>query len=203
MLCDGEWHPSRTNLPEGRTARHGSDYRMTNFDVVVVGAGPAGMAAAGAAAKHGASVCLIDDNAKPGGQIWRGSDVHRHHCFTGLQEDIKDFHVELRRESSVVAHPATKVLRIETLSGFEDIAYLRLILATGARERFLPFPGWTLQGVMGVGGLQAMVKAGLPIEGKRVVLAGSGPLLLAVAAALGKKGARTSLASSNRHLSRE
>jgi D-hydroxyproline dehydrogenase subunit alpha len=65
-----------------------------------------------------------------------------------------------------------------------------LILATGARERFLPFPGWTLPGVLGVGGLQAMVKAGLAIRGKRVVLAGSGPLLLAVAAALSGEGAR-------------
>ena len=81
-------------------------------------------------------------------------------------------------------------LRLETSGGFEDIGYRRLILATGARERFLPFPGWTLQGVMGAGGLQAMVKAGLPIHGKRVVLSGSGPLLLAVAANLARNGAR-------------
>jgi NADPH-dependent 2,4-dienoyl-CoA reductase/sulfur reductase-like enzyme len=163
---------------------------MTNFDVVVVGAGPAGMAAAAAAAKHGAGVCVIDDNAKPGGQIWRGSDGHRDRRFAAYQTALEVARVNLRRESRVVAHPASNVLRIETLTGFEDIGYRRLILATGARERFLPFPGWTLQGVMGVGGLQAMVTAGLPIEGKRVVLSGSGPLLLAVAAALAKKGAQ-------------
>ena len=64
-----------------------------------------------------------------------------------------------------------------------------MILATGARELFLPFPGWTLPNVMGAGGLQALVKSGLPIEGKSVVVAGSGPLLLAVAALLKKKGA--------------
>ena len=63
------------------------------------------------------------------------------------------------------------------------------MLATGARERFLPFPGWTLPNVMGAGGLQAMVKSGLPIAGKRVVVAGSGPLLLAVAAYLRQHGA--------------
>ena len=106
------------------------------------------------------------------------------------QDTLETARVDLRREARVVAHPAPNVLRIETLTGFQDIRYRRLILATGARERFLPFPGWTLQGVMGVGGLQAMVKAGLSIEGKRVVLSGSGPLLLAVAAALAKKGAQ-------------
>jgi len=68
--------------------------------------------------------------------------------------------------------------------------YERLILATGARERFLPFPGWTLPNVMGAGGLDAMVRGGLPIAGKRVVVAGTGPLLLAVAAHLALRGAK-------------
>jgi NADPH-dependent 2,4-dienoyl-CoA reductase/sulfur reductase-like enzyme len=63
-------------------------------------------------------------------------------------------------------------------------------MATGARERFLPFPGWTLPNVMGVGGLEAMVRGGLPIAGKRVIVAGTGPLLLAVAAHLAQRGAK-------------
>ena len=163
---------------------------MTNFDVVVVGAGPAGMAAASVASKHGAGVCLIDDNANPGGQIWRGRDDHHDPRFAAQQSSLEVAHVDIRRESRVVAHPVSNILRIETLRGFEDIGFRRLILATGARERFLPFPGWTLQGVMGVGGLQAIAKAGLPIEGKRLVLSGTGPLLLAVAATLARKGAR-------------
>jgi NADPH-dependent 2,4-dienoyl-CoA reductase/sulfur reductase-like enzyme len=162
---------------------------MTTFDVLVVGAGPAGMAAASVTSKHGACVCLIDDNAKPGGQIWRGNHGHGDPRCAALQSSLAAARVDLRRESRVVAHPASNVLRIESLTGFEDIGFRRLILATGARELFLPFPGWTLQGVMGVGGLQAMVMGGLPIEGKRVVLSGSGPLLLAVAAALARKGA--------------
>src|SRR5581483_8105173 len=66
----------------------------------------------------------------------------------------------------------------------------RLVLATGARELFLPFPGWTLPGVIGPGGLQALVKNGWPIRGRRVVIAGSGPLLPAVADGLKKFGAR-------------
>src|SRR5262249_10293659 len=68
-----------------------------------------------------------------------------------------------------------------------------LVLATGARERFLPFPGWTLPNVMGAGGLQALVKSGLPIAGKRVAVAGSGPLLLAVAKYLREHGAQVPL----------
>jgi NADPH-dependent 2,4-dienoyl-CoA reductase/sulfur reductase-like enzyme len=65
-----------------------------------------------------------------------------------------------------------------------------LIVATGARERFLPFPGWTLPGVMGAGGAQALLKAGLKVQGRRAVVAGSGPLLLAVAASLRTHGAQ-------------
>jgi NADPH-dependent 2,4-dienoyl-CoA reductase/sulfur reductase-like enzyme len=66
----------------------------------------------------------------------------------------------------------------------------RMILATGARELFLPYPGWTLPNVMGIGGAQAMLKAGLEVRGKRVVIAGSGPLMLPVAAAMSRAGAR-------------
>jgi len=153
------------------------------------------MAAAAAAARHGADVCLIDDNAKCGGQIWRGHDDRStEHMgdthFALLQKSVESSRVALRSRARVVAVPAPSSLRLETETASEDIRYRRLILATGARERFLPFPGWTLQGVMGAGGLQSMVKAGLPIDGKRVVLSGSGPLLLAVAANLAKGGAR-------------
>src|SRR6185503_4376776 len=68
-----------------------------------------------------------------------------------------------------------------------------LVLTTGARERFLPFPGWTLPNVVGVGGAQALLKAGTSFAGKRVVIAGSGPLLLPVAASLSKAGAKLAL----------
>jgi D-hydroxyproline dehydrogenase subunit alpha len=64
-----------------------------------------------------------------------------------------------------------------------------VILATGAQELFLPFPGWTLPGVVGVGGAQALLKAGMEVRGKRVAVAGTGPLLLPVAAALARAGA--------------
>jgi len=63
------------------------------------------------------------------------------------------------------------------------------VLATGSRELFLPFPGWTLPGVAGAGGYQALAKGGMPVHGRRVVVAGTGPLLIAVAATLRAKGA--------------
>jgi NADPH-dependent 2,4-dienoyl-CoA reductase/sulfur reductase-like enzyme len=66
----------------------------------------------------------------------------------------------------------------------------RIVLATGARERFLPFPGWTRPGVVGVGGAQALVKSGASVVGRRALVAGSGPLLLPVAATLARAGAR-------------
>jgi NADPH-dependent 2,4-dienoyl-CoA reductase/sulfur reductase-like enzyme len=89
--------------------------------------------------------------------------------------------------------PQSGALLAESLDQDLQLTYRKLVLATGASERFLPFPGWTLPNVMGAGGLQAMVKSGLPIEGKRVVVAGSGPLLLAVAAYLQNHGAKVLL----------
>jgi NADPH-dependent 2,4-dienoyl-CoA reductase/sulfur reductase-like enzyme len=88
----------------------------------------------------------------------------------------------------VFAAPEPGVLALENSSGAFVLGYRALVLATGARERLLPFPGWTLPNVTGAGGLQALVKSGLPIAG-RVVIAGSGPLLLAVAKFLHREGA--------------
>jgi D-hydroxyproline dehydrogenase subunit alpha len=189
------WRRACTHLSGRSAAWHERGYGVTSFDVVVAGAGPAGMAAATAASANGASVCIVDDTAHCGGQIWRGhgSDPATHPTdrrFVQLQSALESGRIIVRYRNRVVANPGPRVLRVESSSGSEDIRYHSLILATGARERFLPFPGWTLQGVMGAGGIQAMVKQGLPIEGKRVVLSGSGPLLLAVSAYLVGKGAR-------------
>jgi NADPH-dependent 2,4-dienoyl-CoA reductase/sulfur reductase-like enzyme len=74
-------------------------------------------------------------------------------------------------------------------TGVETITYDRLVIATGARELFLPLPGWTLPGVMGAGAAQALLKSGADFSGARVVVAGSGPLLLAVGASFSAAGA--------------
>ncbi len=160
-----------------------------NFDVAVIGAGPAGIAAAVAAAESGASVALLDDNPAPGGQIWRGGAKSSHHSQARRWLDrLSNSNVSVLSGTRVF-HAHKGALEAESDDSLWQILYGKLILATGARELFLPFPGWTLPNVVGAGGLQAMVKSGLPISGKRVVLAGTGPLLLAVAACLSEYGA--------------
>lgn len=161
------------------------------YDVVVVGAGPAGMAAAGRAAEGGARVLLLDDNGRPGGQIWR-ADVFEppYPEMLPWQYRITERHVEIANGTQLTGFPAPKCVSVESAQGVREIRYARLVLATGARERFLPFPGWTLPGVMGAGGLQVLAKNGWQLNGRRVVVAGSGPLLLAVAAYLRRRGAK-------------
>ena len=176
---------------------------MTHYDVIVVGAGPAGIAAAVAAARHGRSVALLDDNPFVGGQIWRGgreaSPKKSNPVKDKALSDLAASGVTILSGYSVFDAPQPGELRAtqEAASGTESIAlqYRDLILATGARERFLPFPGWTLPGVFGAGGLQALVKGGFDVRGKRIAVAGSGPLLLAVAVHLKEDGAQiTSIA---------
>ena len=166
------------------------------FEVVVVGAGPAGIAAATRAAEAGRVVGIVDDNPIVGGQIWRayrgqGTPDDSHGGGAGAwYRRLRATSAEVLPGWSVFAADGPGELLAEREGERMALRYERLVLATGARELFLPFPGWTLPNVFGVGGLQAMMKAGLPMRGKRVVVAGSGPLLLAVAAALGEAGAK-------------
>ena len=161
------------------------------FDLVVVGAGPAGIAGACAAAESGRRVGLVDDTPWLGGQIWRGlssrpSVPHARHWL----EKFRRSGVTLLDRTNVIAAPQKKLLLAEHPDGAREIRWEKLILATGARDLLLPFPGWTLPGVMGAGGLQVLAKHGWPVAGKKVVIAGTGPLLLAAADGLKKKGAQ-------------
>ena len=169
-----------------------------HFQTLIVGSGPAGIAAAVCAAQHSngadSNVGLIDDNPAAGGQIWRrgpgkAADASHAGIEAHWRERLLGSNITQLQGWSVFDRPLANTLRAERLGEASDFRFDNLILATGARERFLPFPGWTLPNVMGVGAIQAMVKGGLPIRGKRVVIAGSGPLLLAVAAALRSAGA--------------
>jgi D-hydroxyproline dehydrogenase subunit alpha len=163
-----------------------------NCDVLVVGGGPAGIAAATRAAERGLKTVLVDDNLQLGGQIWRapaGRPLELSDQSTAWIGKLQASKATIRLESRVVARVSERQVLVESNVGAEEISYSDLIIATGARERFLPFPGWTLPNVTGAGGLQALVKGGLPLSGKKIVVAGSGPLLLAVAAFLKKRGA--------------
>jgi D-hydroxyproline dehydrogenase subunit alpha len=173
---------------------------MTRAEVLVIGAGPAGIAAATAAAENGRKVIVLDDNDSAGGQIWRSATVDET-GFPSRRDTMKQRALDKLQRSGAQVLGGRRVFNAgtsgtlqtvqETASGsmVEQFHFEQLILTTGARERFLPFPGWTLPGVFGAGGLQALVKGGYPVAGKRVVVAGTGPLLLAVAAHLVEDGA--------------
>jgi NADPH-dependent 2,4-dienoyl-CoA reductase/sulfur reductase-like enzyme len=176
---------------------------IISTEVLVIGAGPGGIVAATAAAEHGRNVIMLDDNRKEGGQIWRESAAGQPSSSASRDARKQRALARLRRSGAKVLTGRT-VFNAST-AGFvealqeaaagpevERFQFQQLILATGARERFLPFPGWTLPGVFGVGGLQALVRAGYPVAGKRIVVAGTGPLLLAVAAHLAEDGANIS-----------
>ena len=175
---------------------------MITADVAVVGAGPAGLAAAAEAAGHGLSVTLLDDSPLPGGQYYRQGPATREPdgvpAAGGKARDAR-----ARELLSVVDHP-----RVTFLSGAvvwaapeaRTLAFshagrgdrLRaevIVVAAGASDRAVPFPGWTLPGVITAGGAQNMLKSQGVLPGRRALVAGSGPLLLVVADSLRRAGA--------------
>jgi NADPH-dependent 2,4-dienoyl-CoA reductase/sulfur reductase-like enzyme len=173
------------------------------FDVVVIGCGPAGIAAASICAEQGLRAAVVDEAPRPGGQIWR------HVSRNALPRVARIWMHRLGRSGARVlsGHSVLDVVRSANSAdtfmisiapaagpssgtGPRVLRAKQIIVATGARERFVPFPGWTLPGVFGVGGGQALLKAGASMHGRTVVVAGSGPLLLPVAAALSLAGAR-------------
>jgi D-hydroxyproline dehydrogenase subunit alpha len=136
------------------------------FDVLVCGAGPAGLAAAQAAAGRGARVGLIDAQAAAGGQIWR-RDVRQSGAPVAagiIGRALLTRGVAFLAQSQVVAAGDHELL-VEQPQRALRLRFGKLVIATGARELLLPFPGWTLPGVTGAGGLQALVKQGMADRG--------------------------------------
>src|ERR1700678_1082995 len=164
MPRNGEWCSPAAHLPDALHNRNECRHRMTKeWDVLVIGAGRAGIAAAVSAAEAGKRVCIVDDNPRPGGQIWRGAAKDA--CAAAWQHRLKSASIDRLFGWHVFARPAPYVLRAESAAECVDLSYRKLIVATGARGLFLPFRGWTLPNVMGAGALQSMVKSGLPITG--------------------------------------
>ncbi|HTU56056.1 MAG TPA: NAD(P)/FAD-dependent oxidoreductase [Acetobacteraceae bacterium] len=162
------------------------------YDLVVVGAGPAGMAAAVTAAERGLSVLVADQAAGPGGQVFRaitapamarrdvlGADYWR---GAGLARAFAASGADYVKECAVWYLDAAREVGLSAGGTSRAVAARRVILATGALERPTPVKGWTLPGVMTVGAAQTLLKSAGVVASGRVVLAGAGPLLWLLAA---------------------
>ncbi|MFI5894913.1 NAD(P)/FAD-dependent oxidoreductase [Actinoplanes sp. NPDC051513] len=174
-------------------------------DVLVIGAGPAGLAAAAAARRAGSQVVLLDAATDAGGQYWRHLPAERpaarerilHHGWSRFSElraqdllgNAQVWLVERHDDRPPIVHaligPADGTARRHRV-----FAPRALVLATGAYDITLPFPGWDLPGVFTAGAAQALAKAERVAVGRRVVVAGAGPFLLPVAASLVRTGTR-------------
>ncbi len=174
-------------------------------DLAVIGAGPAGLAASLAACARGVRVTLIDAAPEPGGQFHRQPAAglraarpealhHRWRTWTRLRDGLAVGSVRLLTEHHVWGVERTSGgLTVHALLGPDheqpaEVHARAVLLATGGHETVLPFPGWTLPGVVTAGGAQAMLKGGLVTPGRTAVVAGTGPLLLPVAAGLAAAG---------------
>ncbi|MFJ8591416.1 NAD(P)/FAD-dependent oxidoreductase [Streptomyces sp. NPDC093598] len=174
-------------------------------DLAVIGAGPAGLAAALAASARGVRVTLVDAATQTGGQFYRQPAAglgagrpealhHRWRTWERLRDGLAASAVRVLTDHHVwsVEHTADG-FAVHALLGPEqeesvEVHARAVLLATGGYEQVLPFPGWTLPGVVTAGGAQAMLKGGLVAAGRRAVVAGTGPLLLPVATGLAAAG---------------
>ncbi len=173
------------------------------WPLVVVGGGPAGIAAAVEAGAAGLRCLLVDEAPAPGGQIYRqlpgafhigdrrrlGRDHRRGDRLRAALERVGD-RVEVRTGTSVLDITADRRLWCSTPDGATELRAERLVLAAGAYDRPVPFPGWTLPGVLTAGGAQALMKGMRVRPGERALVAGTGPLLMVVAGQLHRAGVR-------------
>jgi thioredoxin reductase/bacterioferritin-associated ferredoxin len=161
-------------------------------DLIVIGAGPAGAAAALSASRAGLDVVLLDEAALPGGQVYRAppaglsiSEARRgpdDRAGDRLQAEVAASTIRWRGAARVWSISGAFRVDAVTASGNESFVAPRLVAATGAHERLVPFPGWTLPGVIGLAAATILLKSQGMVPGRRTVVAGCGPLLAAVAA---------------------
>lgn len=168
-------------------------------DILVVGAGPAGLSAAAFAGAIGFDVTVLDENALPGGQYYRQSRLagRLSESIVGpsqtdgleLLEELDPARVRICCDTTVWGADGALTLLYAHEGRAGRIAAKAIIVATGAHERVLPFPGWTLPGVMTAGAAQTLLKAQAILPGKNIVVAGTGPFLYPVATQLAAAGA--------------
>jgi thioredoxin reductase len=174
---------------------------MQDFDIAVIGAGAAGLSTAAVAAGQGASVAVFDDNALPGGQYFRQLPTSFiRTCKIAFDKDVDRGRLlyQAVTHRNVTYYPSATVWNVLegnvlAFSGAARSDHVRarlIVVAAGAHDRPVPFPGWTLPGVVTAGGLQNLIKGQRVIPGRRAVVAGNGPLVILVGANLVRAGAR-------------
>ncbi|WP_127520055.1 NAD(P)/FAD-dependent oxidoreductase [Mesorhizobium sp. Z1-4] len=170
-----------------------------SWDIAVLGGGPAGGEAARAAAAYGARIVLIDEQARPGGQVWRAKDTAREDVGDSSETAAGNLHRARLEKSTVTFLSQARLWHIERA---EDQWHLHLlvdgcsqrhaarsvILAPGAREFVQPFPGWTTPGVFGLAGVTALMKSQQCPPGRRSVVSGGGPLAIFAASEILRLG---------------
>ncbi|MDE5457067.1 FAD-dependent oxidoreductase [Bradyrhizobium sp. CSA112] len=174
--------------------------KRDSYDVVVIGAGPAGLAAAATAAEADLSTLLLDENAGPGGQVWRaiastpvterdrlGSDYW---AGAELVRAVRTSGAEIIQRATVWSLDRHLEVGVSIDGASSLVKARRVILATGALERPFPIPGWTLPGVMTAGAAQTMLKSSGLVPDGQTVIAGQGPLLWLLAAQILRLGGR-------------
>jgi len=173
---------------------------MREVELAVVGAGPAGLSAAIEAAKNGVKVLLCDENQKAGGQLFKqihkffGSRAHQAgvrgiDIGTNLLKQVEESGVEVLLEAVVWGIFANNTICIVHKGRNMMVSAKKLLLATGAMENVLAFPGWTLSGVMGAGAIQTMINVHRVLPGKKVIMVGAGNVGLIVSYQLLQAGA--------------
>ncbi len=169
--------------------------------MVCIGAGPAGLAAAIEAARAGVEVTVFDENALPGGQLFKqihkffGSKEHRakERGFSigrSLLEEAESLGVEVVLEAVVLGLYEGKVLNVMVRDRVEPVYAQKILIATGASENMIPFPGWTLPGVIGAGAAQTMANLHGVKPGERLLMVGSGNVGVVVAYQMLQAGCR-------------
>lgn len=172
------------------------------FDILIIGAGPAGLSAAIEAAKYGAEVLVVDENSKPGGQLFKqihkffGSRRHKAgvrgiDIGTELLEEVEKLGVEVMLDTvayGIYPNDEGVALAVNGEKGM-IVHPKKVIMATGASENPLAFPGWTLPGVVGAGAIQTMINVHRVPVGSKVLMIGSGNVGLIVTYQLLQSGA--------------
>ncbi|MEH2591545.1 FAD-dependent oxidoreductase [Bradyrhizobium sp. AZCC 1721] len=174
--------------------------KRDSYDIVVIGAGPAGLAATVFAAEAGLSTLLLDENPGPGGQVWRAISstpvVEREQlgadywAGADLVQAVQSSGAEIIHRATVWSLDRNLEVGVSVGGASAFIKAGRVILATGALERPYPIPGWTLPGVMTAGAAQTMLKSSGLVPDGRTVIAGQGPLLWLLAAQILRLGGR-------------